>query len=98
MEQIKQKQNCYTRVLLWIVCLWFITAFCSQALPATPSALPQHDHPRLLLFKGEENEIKQLIASDPAWKKMHEVILKERPSHNISASAPRSFQLDIQSI
>lgn len=66
-----------TRVLSWIILIWSITAFYSQASPAISSTIPLRDHPRLLLFKGEEKEIKQLIASDPAWKKMHELILKE---------------------
>ncbi len=66
-----------TCVLSWIILIWSITAFYSQASPATSSTIPLRDHPRLLLFKGEEKEIKQLIASDPAWKKMHELILKE---------------------
>mgnify|MGYP001617353486 FL=1 len=32
-------------------------------------------HPRILLLSGEENIIKQSIAANPTWKKMHEAIL-----------------------
>lgn len=33
------------------------------------------DHPRLLLFDGEEKEIESLVASDPVYKKIHSVII-----------------------
>ncbi len=35
------------------------------------------EHPRILLLKGEEQQIKDLIASDPTWEKMHQAILTE---------------------
>lgn len=34
-------------------------------------------HPRILLLKGEEQQIQQSIAASATWKKMHEAILKE---------------------
>ncbi len=34
-------------------------------------------HPRILLLKGEEDQIEQSIAGNPVWKKMHESILQE---------------------
>jgi hypothetical protein len=34
-------------------------------------------HPRILLLKGEENQIIQSIAGNPVWKKMNEAILSE---------------------
>jgi hypothetical protein len=34
-------------------------------------------HPRLLLLKGEENKIRQTLASDPALNKIHEAIVSE---------------------
>ncbi len=34
-------------------------------------------HPRILLLEGEEQQIKELIASDPTWEKMHQAILAE---------------------
>lgn len=43
-------------------------------------------HPRILLMKGEERLIKQSIAGNPIWKKVHEAILKE--CDNILALPP----------
>lgn len=34
-------------------------------------------HPRILLFEGEEEQIRDLIDSDEIWKKMHFAILEE---------------------
>jgi len=34
-------------------------------------------HPRILLFEGEEDQIKDLIESDESWEKMHLAILEE---------------------
>ncbi len=35
------------------------------------------EHPRILLFEGEEQQIHDLIESDEAWEKMHLAILEE---------------------
>lgn len=35
------------------------------------------NHPRILLLKGEEQQIKDLINADPTWAKMHRAILTE---------------------
>lgn len=68
-----------TRVLLWILCIGSLTAMSSHASPAASAEIPllNHPHPRLLLFKGEEEGIKQMIASHPEWQKMHNLILRE---------------------
>lgn len=34
-------------------------------------------HPRILLLKGEEAQIKQLISTDETWEKMHNTIIDE---------------------
>lgn len=34
-------------------------------------------HPRILLLKGEEAQIKQLISTDATWEKMHKTIIEE---------------------
>jgi hypothetical protein len=34
-------------------------------------------HPRILLLKGEENDIQQSILTNPLWKKTHTIILNE---------------------
>ena len=68
-----------TRILLWILCIGSLTAMSSHASPAASAEIPllNHPHPRLLLFKGEEEGIKQMIASHPEWQKMHNLILRE---------------------
>ena len=36
-----------------------------------------HNHPRILLFKGEEAAINQTIQKDTVWRNVHQVILQE---------------------
>jgi hypothetical protein len=43
-------------------------------------------HPRILLFKGEENGIKKTINADPVWAKMQQAIINE--SDNLISVAP----------
>lgn len=38
---------------------------------------PETIHPRILLLKGEEAQIRDLITSDATWKKMHDAIITE---------------------
>lgn len=38
---------------------------------------PLPPHPRILLLKGEEEQLKKSIANNPAWKKVHESILRQ---------------------
>ncbi|MFT7162174.1 MAG: hypothetical protein ACI9GZ_003362 [Bacteroidia bacterium] len=42
--------------------------------------LSEAGHPRILLAKGEEQQIKDLIDSDETWKKMHRAILEKSTS------------------
>lgn len=44
----------------------------AQTIPDPPA-----QHPRLLMLAGEEKQIQQTIAADPAWRKMHQIILDE---------------------
>lgn len=44
----------------------------AQTVPDPPA-----QHPRLLMLAGEEKQIQQTIDSDPAWQKMHQVIVDE---------------------
>lgn len=46
----------------------------SDTLPAGTSV---PGHPRILLLKGEETQLKKLIAADPVWQKMHNAIVAE---------------------
>ncbi len=39
--------------------------------------ITEKQHPRILLLKGEEQQIQRAIESNAVWKKMHEAILKE---------------------
>ena len=43
-------------------------------------------HPRILLFKGEENGLKKTISADPVWTKMQQAIINE--SDNLISVAP----------
>lgn len=69
-----------------IVALLFIalTGTAQTDYIGNPQNLPSH--PRLLLFKGEENGIKKTIANDELWRKMHQAIITE--SDNIIALPP----------
>lgn len=42
-----------------------------------PTQLPVKEHPRLMLLKGEEKKIKDLISRDNKWNKLHEAIIHE---------------------
>ncbi|MDD3779925.1 MAG: heparinase II/III family protein [Proteiniphilum sp.] len=58
----------------------FIGSTCDKSVPETESTEVENnkaEHPRLMLLKGEETQIKELIASDAMWKKMHDVIIGE---------------------
>lgn len=57
--------------LLFITCsiVNFATA---QTIPAPPA-----QHPRILLLAGEEKQIQKTIDADPAWRKLHQIILDE---------------------
>lgn len=56
----------------------FITAnSCERNEDSENNAGEIKDHPRILLLKGEEQQIKDLIASDPVWDKMHQAIIAE---------------------
>lgn len=58
-----------------------LVLFFSGITLAQPSisvqTITSKQHPRILLLKGEENQIRQSIATNPIWKKMHEAILQE---------------------
>ncbi len=76
---MKNKKRLYSnRILPWMIILLF-------ALPLTGMAQlkylgiipPMPDHPRILLLKGEENNIKKNITTDPDWANVHQNILGE---------------------
>lgn len=51
------------------------------------SCQPKPDHPRILLLEGEEQLIKEQIANNEVWAKMHQAILDE--SENILQLKPQ---------
>lgn len=57
--------------------LLFIT--CSIVNFATAQTIPEPpaQHPRILLLAGEEKQIQKTIDADPAWRKLHQIILDE---------------------
>lgn len=57
--------------------LWFSALFLSCNKDDVPVVTPaESGHPRILLLKGEEQQIKDLISADPTWEKMHQAILR----------------------
>lgn len=59
--------------------LGFLLAFTSLVHFSSAQTIPEPpaQHPRLLMLAGEEKQIQQTIAADPAWRKMHQTILDE---------------------
>lgn len=58
----------------------FIGSTCDKNMPEAEITEVENnktDHPRIMLLKGEETQIKELIASEATWKKMHDVIIGE---------------------
>jgi len=51
--------------------------------------MPQH--PRILLFAGEEKQIKNNIASDPLWAKLHQAIMDEADTILTLPEQPRTM-------
>lgn len=65
---------------LLVILFLFIGSTCDKNVPDTESTVVENnksEHPRIMLLKGEETQIKELIASDATWKKMHNTIIGE---------------------
>lgn len=65
---------------LLVILFLFIGSTCDKNTPETEITDVENnktDHPRIMLLKGEETQIKELIASDATWKKMHDAIIGE---------------------
>jgi hypothetical protein len=60
---------------LFITC--FILLFASITYSQTIPSIDMPVHPRILLLKGQEEGIKQNIATNAVWKKVHQNILAE---------------------
>lgn len=61
-------------LLLLFAAVISITGNAQQITLPTLEKLPAH--PRILLVKGEEQAIKKSVADNPAWRKIHETILR----------------------
>src|SRR5688500_18105245 len=53
----------------------FLSNGIAQPDPVGSASIPAH--PRILLFKNEEEGIRKNIAADPIWAKMHQAIIDE---------------------
>lgn len=62
--------------LKFIIILFLALSCNKEEKPAGPD-LSEAGHPRILLLKGEEQQIHDLIASDETWEKMHFAILEK---------------------
>lgn len=66
------------RLSLLFFCFLTLYAVVAPAQNKTLTSNSQHlDHPRILLFQGEEAAIQEKVAGSATWKKMHEAILDE---------------------
>lgn len=59
--------------------------FCFQLqataqVQALDSTMPIHNHPRILMFAGEEEAIRQTISTDTVWRNVHNVIISASDS------------------
>lgn len=67
--------------ILSILLILFISISCNKNDDTQPDTdLSEAGHPRILLLKGEEQQIKDLINSDETWKKMHLTIIEKSTS------------------
>lgn len=69
-------------ILLFVPSLLLAGSTCDKNEPETENTGVENNnnktgHPRILLLDGEETQIKELIASDATWKKMHDAIIEE---------------------
>jgi hypothetical protein len=62
---------------LWLLFTGVMISFTAYAQDLTLSGMEKLPaHPRILLLNGEEPAIKESIASNPVWRKMHDAILR----------------------
>jgi hypothetical protein len=57
--------------------LFAFVAITATAQPVSIKTVTDRQHPRILLFGDEKQQIEQTVAQSDVWKKMHEAILKE---------------------
>ncbi|MDR2773586.1 MAG: hypothetical protein LBC19_02380 [Tannerella sp.] len=67
------KKTCIIAGLLWIA----VAAGLQAQWKHVPANVQIPEHPRLMLLKGEEQKIKDIIVSDPVRAKLHRAIIDE---------------------
>jgi hypothetical protein len=65
----------YRKILLVLFFGLFLSEMASAQKELIPKSFKAGAHPRILLLGGEEALIKQSVATNATWKKMHEAIL-----------------------
>ena len=74
----KKNQKPLVRLLALSAIVLLLTWSVAQAqLKHLPDVNDIPPHPRILMFAGEEQQIKTNIAAEPAWAKIHQSILEE---------------------
>ncbi|MCF6358281.1 MAG: heparinase II/III family protein [Draconibacterium sp.] len=76
----QQKEGKTIMKLLLISILLTIISCNKNENNTSETKLSEAGHPRILLLKGEEQQIRDLIDSDDTWKKMHFAILEKSTS------------------
>ena len=74
---MKRKQ--IISIINLIIALLFIVS-CEKNKNGGEDEIDPKGHPRLLLFEGEEEQIRDLIDSDETWEKMHLAIIEKSTS------------------
>ncbi|MBW6537109.1 MAG: hypothetical protein K0B11_19025, partial [Mariniphaga sp.] len=71
-----QLNNKHSFISALAVLVLFLGIACNKA--DTSGSDPENiKHPRILLFDGEEEQIKKIVQEDATWRKMHHAILDE---------------------
>ena len=68
--------NLFCRGLLPVI-LFMTPSFIQAQLKYLQDMGEMPSHPRILLFAGEEQQIKKNIEAEPSWAKMHQTIISE---------------------
>ena len=63
-----------------LVLLFSISIHLQAQVQSIDSTMPIHDHPRILMFGGEEAAIRQTISTDTVWRNVHHVIISASDS------------------
>lgn len=73
MNQIINKQNVVYAIAFIVLTL----GISCKKVESSGNDPEDINHPRILLFEGEEQQIKKIVQEDATWKKMHQAIIDE---------------------